>query len=444
MDVRSAVRLLTRRVRHEVAAPSTWEDLGTTVTSEQQTVRVRWLGIAVGLVAAPFLLHGGQRLALWAMCACAAAYNLALTRYVLPKRPRWLLDGRLTTLSDILLADGAVLLTGGVRSELYLTYFLVAVASALRFSARTAAIATGAVLASYTAIVALDGRPLTQGTLGELFIRMGFLVATALFAGVLAGRARAAERGLHAAYDATLAALSTALDERDSTTEGHSRRVTAYARVLGQAAGLDEAGLTALARGAVLHDIGKIGVPDRILRKAGPLSPREQAMIRSHPTAGARILEGISFLQDALAVVLHHHEHWDGSGYPDGQRGEQISLLARIFAIVDCYDAMTSDRPYRKALSHADALAEIRRCSGVQFDPALVQVFVTIPEHAWGVAVRGAEAEDRSGPGIDGPPGIASEARFGQGRTLAPAAAHPRGTGAPSHRRKAAGDNAAG
>lgn len=364
------------------------DDLATMAAGEQHAVRVRWIGLAVGCIASPFLLRGGQVLALWAFCVFAAVYNVVLTLYVIPRRPRWLLNGYATSLGDIVLASGAVFFTGGLRSELYLAYFLVAVASAVRFGNRTARVATAAVVAAYLSIVALTPGDLTRGALGLVLIRMGFMAATAFFAGFVADRARAAERGLHEAYDNTLAALSAALDQRDTATEGHSRRVTAYARILGEAIGLEGQDLAALARGALLHDIGKIGVPDRILRKTGPLSPREHGVVRSHPTTGGRILEGIPFLQDALAVVLHHHECWDGSGYPDGQRGEEISLLARVFAIVDCFDAMTSDRPYRGALSYAEAVTEIRRCSGVQFDPEIVRAFAAIPQAVWVAAVQ--------------------------------------------------------
>ncbi|MDL1895671.1 HD-GYP domain-containing protein [Anaerolineae bacterium CFX7] len=179
-------------------------------------------------------------------------------------------------------------------------------------------------------------------------------------------------------YQATLRALSAALDARDSETEGHSQRVTKLALAIGAALKLSSEELINLERGALLHDVGKIGVPDHILLKSGPLNKTEREWMNRHPQLSYDMLKEISFLQDALPVVLHHQERWDGSGYPEGLRGEQIPLGARIFAVADTYDAMTSTRPYRRALSHEEALTEIRQCSGTQFDPRIVEAFLSL------------------------------------------------------------------
>ncbi len=134
-----------------------------------------------------------------------------------------------------------------------------------------------------------------------------------------------------------------------------------------------------LRRGALLHDIGKIGVPDRILRKPGPLTEREWETMRSHPDLGARIIANIPFLEEVATIVRAHHERWDGSGYPEGLAEEEIPLGARIFAVADGFDAMTSDRPYRRGRPLEEALAEVERCAGTQFDPAVVRAFRAVP-----------------------------------------------------------------
>ncbi len=180
---------------------------------------------------------------------------------------------------------------------------------------------------------------------------------------------------LQASYGATLEALIAALETRDHETEGHSERVTRYTAAIGEALGLAEDDLAVLERGALLHDIGKIGVPDGILRKPGPLTDEEWRLMRRHPEDGAWMLDGIRFLASAIPVVRHHHERYDGRGYPDGLAAEAIPLAARIFAVADTFDAMTSDRPYRRGLSIEAARAEIRRSAGTQFDPTVVEAF---------------------------------------------------------------------
>jgi GAF domain-containing protein len=183
---------------------------------------------------------------------------------------------------------------------------------------------------------------------------------------------------LEESYQATLLALSAALDARDRETEGHSQRVTKLALAIGRELKLSPEELTSLERGALLHDVGKIGISDNILRKTGPLTEQERELMNQHPSLGYNMLKGIPFLQDALPVVLYHQEMWDGSGYPEGLRGSQIPLGARIFAVADTYDAMTSTRPYRKALSHEEAVREIARCRGTQFDPLVVDAFLAL------------------------------------------------------------------
>lgn len=188
---------------------------------------------------------------------------------------------------------------------------------------------------------------------------------------------------LEQSYDVTLEALGNALDLKDAETEGHSKRVTAYTLALGRAVGLTEAQLRVVGRGAFLHDIGKMAIPDAILRKPGRLTSAERAIMRTHSELGYRMVQKIPYLREAAEIIYTHQECFDGSGYPRGLRGEEIHIGARIFAIADTLDAMTSNRPYRKANSIAAARNEVLRCSGTQFDPAIVDVFMATPDSLW-------------------------------------------------------------
>ncbi len=196
------------------------------------------------------------------------------------------------------------------------------------------------------------------------------------------GRLRSTMCDLERSYDFTLEAMGDALDLRDTETEGHSRRVTAYTLVLARAMDLCASDLRVIARGAFLHDIGKIATPDHILLKPGKLDPDELTIMRQHCTRGYEMVSKIPFLREASEIVHAHQERFDGTGYPRGLQREEIPLGARIFAIADTLDAMTSDRPYRKGQTFAEAREEIMQCSGGQFDPVLVDVFQKIaPEH---------------------------------------------------------------
>ncbi len=183
---------------------------------------------------------------------------------------------------------------------------------------------------------------------------------------------------LQDAYRETAIALADAVDVRDRATGLHALRVRRYALGLAEAVDASLLGDPSLEYGFLLHDVGKIGISDQILLKPGPLTAAERELVHAHPTIGAQILRNVSMLQGAgLDVVRHHHERWDGAGYPDGLFGTQIPLSARIFAVADTLDAMTSDRPYRAALEWADAVGEIQAQSGRQFDPNVVQAFVS-------------------------------------------------------------------
>ena len=190
-------------------------------------------------------------------------------------------------------------------------------------------------------------------------------------------------RSLGDAYRTTLRALTAALEARDSETHGHSERVVSFSLRLGRELRLDSEQLRALEFGSLLHDIGKIGVPDAILRKPSALTEEEWVRMREHPRHGQKILRGIGFLEGAARVVAQHHERWDGTGYPLGLRGEGIDLNARIFAVADAFDAMTSDRVYRKGRPYEAAAAELDGWAGRQFDPRVVAAFGRVPREEW-------------------------------------------------------------
>jgi putative two-component system response regulator len=183
---------------------------------------------------------------------------------------------------------------------------------------------------------------------------------------------------LKTAYDSTLEGWTRALELKDKETEGHSRRVTELTLKMAKALGLDEDQQTDIFNGARLHDIGKMGIPDEILNKPGPLTDEERAIIELHPRTAYEILKDIDYLHSSIDIPYFHHENWDGSGYPLGLKGEKIPIAARIFSIVDNWDALNSDRPYRKAWSRQQAFEYIQAEAGKKFDPALVDLFLSL------------------------------------------------------------------
>jgi len=194
---------------------------------------------------------------------------------------------------------------------------------------------------------------------------------------------RARSQQLHSSYMATVRALSNAVEARDAYTGKHAERVTAYGLEICHAVGLEVSDGHALEFGFLLHDVGKVAIPDAILYKPGKLTEKERALMAQHPLIGAEIVREIDFLADATKVVRSHHERWDGAGYPDGLAGEEIPLAARVFAVADVLDALTTDRPYRPASPLATAREMIVDGSGSQFDPVVVEAFIEIPDEAF-------------------------------------------------------------
>lgn len=183
-------------------------------------------------------------------------------------------------------------------------------------------------------------------------------------------------QNLQTTFQQTIQGFARAMEAKDPYTHGHSDRVTQYSRLIARGLGMDPSQEEQLCTAALMHDVGKIGIPLDALNKAQKLTREEYEVFKEHPDKGRRILEPIEFLRDIVPAVFHHHEQWDGTGYPLGLKGDEIPLDARILAVADTYDAMTSDRAYRKALSHEIATAELRRCAGTQFDPKIVAVFI--------------------------------------------------------------------
>jgi putative nucleotidyltransferase with HDIG domain len=223
------------------------------------------------------------------------------------------------------------------------------------------------------------------GDIADAFILAGLFTISAIIIGALVqhreaaliARAHMADE-LEQTSAATLVALSRALDARDQDTEGHSERVSCLAVKVGQAMKINKTDLLALRLAALLHDIGKIGIPDAILHKPDALNEQEWEVMRKHPQTGHDILQNIPFLIPALDAILHHHEKYDGNGYPDGLSGGAISLPARILTVVDVYDALTSNRPYRSAFSQEKAIEIINQETGQHFDPEVVKALAGI------------------------------------------------------------------
>ena len=278
----------------------------------------------------------------------------------------------------------------GIRDSGLLAYPIFIMIGILFFGRRTAPLFTLAAIGSLIVLVYLEIHGYVQPTIGttkfDVLIPIIILLSVAAtVTWVVAGnldsnleRVKKSESELRKNYDLTLDAWARVLEIRDKETEGHSRRLVELSTQLARVLNCSEEEIVFLRRGALMHDIGKLAIPDDILLKPGPLDSDERKVLEQHPIYAKQMLSQVSFLQPSIDVVYSHHERWDGNGYPDGLKGDQIPLAARIFAVVDQWDALGSDRPYRKAWPVEKVVAYIRDNAGIIYDPKIVGAFLTL------------------------------------------------------------------
>ena len=288
-------------------------------------------------------------------------------------------------------------------------YYLPIVMAAAWFGSRVTGAVTASVSALSLAHIARSwaGLPMVQA---EQVAEIATFWLVGLVSAWLFGRERAAREATREAHEETLAALAASLELRERYTGGHSRRVRDYSLLLADAMGIRDAGFRAsLAQGALLHDVGKIGIPDGILLKPSPLQSDERALMRRHPEIGAALVGDIAWLRGPAELIRAHHERYDGSGYPRGLRGAAIPLAARIFAVGDAFDALTTDRPYQEARSWDEAAAVIAGGRGSQFDPDVADAFSRIPFESWTHVASATGVTLRRGAAGEGGPRLPAE-----------------------------------
>jgi putative nucleotidyltransferase with HDIG domain len=289
----------------------------------------------------------------------------------------WIFCISFYVISSLLLSEGI-----GLFDATILTFPILMICAAFLFDTRGLLVATMASILTVFTVYAFQVRGLFQSIdwvslLRTVVVCLLFAV-TAIVIWIVRTTWAKTITLLNESYDLTLRGWARALELRDGETAGHSQRVTQLSVAIAEALGLEMEDVTNIRRGAYLHDIGKMAIPDPILLKPGPLTKEEWEVMKQHPMRAREFLLEIPFLRGVIPIVYSHHERWDGTGYPEGLQGEKIPLLARIFAVVDNWDALTSDRPYRKAWSEEKAAAFLKENSGKVFDPGVVNVFLSV------------------------------------------------------------------
>ena len=363
------------------------------LTPYERTQRIQILSAIIWIVFGASLTLGLINIQFRTWGSVIALFALALICIFLLRlnsKGQFLLAASLLSILTLLVININIYEGDGVRDSGILGYPIFIMVGVLFFGRRSAPYFCLAAIASIVGIVYLEIQGFVRPTIGPT--RFDILLPIVILLIVAAGfiwtvvrnieknfdRVKDSEAELRANYDLTLEAWAKILEYRDRETEGHSRRLVELSTRLATALGLNSEEIAHIRRGALLHDIGKLAIPDEVLLKAGALNEAERKLMQQHPTYAKEMLSGVSFLRPSIDVAYSHHERWDGLGYPEGLKGEAIPVSARIFAIVDQWDALTSARSYRKAWTREETLAYFHENAGKIYDPQIVSIFLAI------------------------------------------------------------------
>ena len=359
--------------------------------SYERAQRDRTLSVIIWTALIASIMLGWFDLRFHTWVSVVALWSTALVCIpvlILNRRGRFYLSAVILSLVVLVVITINLYDGDGIHDPGILTYPIFLMIGALLFGKKATPYFAAGSLGSLALIVYLEMDKLIHPKIGPtnftILVPMSILLlAAAIIIWVIVDtieknlmRARSSEATLRSNYDLTLEAWAKVMEYRDRETEGHSRRLVELTTRLARALGIDQEQTGQLRRGALLHDIGKLAIPDEILLKPGPLTKTERAIIKKHPAYAREMLAGIPFLQPSVEVAYCHHEHWDGTGYPQGLKAEQIPLLARLFAVVDTWDALRSDRVYRKAWAVEKVIKYLKQNAGTIYDPHIVEVFV--------------------------------------------------------------------
>lgn len=311
-----------------------------------------------------------------------SCYSILLMLSII-KRPDFAFSlYRISLVFDFIFIILLIKYTGGLASHFYFAFYILASLYTFNYG-----IKLGLTIASISTItfLAIGNKQFNDVYFGDIALEIAFLYIATLSIGFFSNenKLQASEKiklyeDMKSMYYNIIQGFVAAIDAKDTYTRGHSEQVTIYSKAIAEKLNLTKSEIDLISNAALLHDIGKIGIDEAILRKPAKLNSKEFNKIKSHPSIGAQILSEVKSLKDIIPIIYHHHERYDGNGYIEGLREGQVPIGARIIAVADAFEAMTSDRPYRRALSIDEAIAELRTCSGTQFDPKIVEVFVNI------------------------------------------------------------------
>jgi putative nucleotidyltransferase with HDIG domain len=361
------------------------------ILSYERTQRQRTLSVIIWTALIASVILGWFDLQFHTWVSVIALWSMALLcipAIILNRRGHFYLSAFLLSLVVLVVITVNLYDGDGVHDPGILAYPIFLMIGALMFGKKAAPYFAAGSIMSLVLIVYLEYNKLIHPKIGPtnfgiLVPMIVLLLAASIIIWVIVEnieknlmRAKSSEAALRMNYDLTLEAWAKVMEYRDRETEGHSRRLVELTTGLAHAMGIDEEQILRLRRGALLHDIGKLAIPDEILLKPAALTKTERKIIEKHPIYGREMLAGIPYLQPSVEVAYSHHEHWDGTGYPEGLKGEQIPLLARIFAVVDTWDALRSDRVYRKAWTVEKVITYLKQNAGTKYDPHVVEIFL--------------------------------------------------------------------